>query len=62
MCEANAYLLKGETSERIMENVICIEPRENEVFLEDIIGDQMVVKGRLESMRLLDSKVFIRAL
>ena len=61
MCESIAYLVKNGINEKIMENVIAAEPQGDSVFLEDILGDQRLVKGRLTAIKLLDHKILIEA-
>lgn len=58
MCEATAYLLKGEEEELIMESVDVVEPdKEGEFRLVNIFGDQKIIKARLKKMNLLNHKI-----
>ena len=60
MCESTAYLITKDGTIPIMESVIFAIPRENgEVFLEDILGDQKTVRGKLKEIKLLDHKILI---
>ena len=60
MCESTAYLITKDGTTPIMENVIFAVPRDNgEVFLEDILGDQKTVRGKLKEIKLLDHKILI---
>ena len=60
MCEANAYLLKNDNEELLMEAVDKIEPDENGVRLVSIFGEQKFIKGTIYSMSLVDHKVYIK--
>lgn len=60
MCEANAYLLKDGEPEMIMESVDKVTPDNGGVLLTNIFGAQKFVKGKIESLSLVDHKVFIR--
>jgi predicted RNA-binding protein len=60
MCEANAYLLKNDNEELIMEAVDKIEPDENGVRLISIFGEQKFIDGQIHAMSLVDHKVFIK--
>ena len=62
MCEASAYFItsSGEP-ELIMESVDLAQPAEaGEIKLVSIFGEQRFVKGTIESLSLVDHKIFIR--
>ncbi|MDR2520053.1 MAG: CooT family nickel-binding protein [Eubacteriaceae bacterium] len=62
MCESTAYLVSSEGTLPIMENVIYAVPqKDGQVFLEDILGEQKTVHGRLKEIKLLDHKILIEA-
>jgi predicted RNA-binding protein len=61
MCEANVYLIEGEKSSLIMESVDTVEPQEDGLRLVNIFGDQQFVHARIESLSLVDHKVFLKA-
>jgi predicted RNA-binding protein len=60
MCEANAYILKDEDSQMIMESVDKVVPDNGGVLLTSIFGVQKFIKGRIESLSLVDHKIYIR--
>ena len=58
MCEANAYLIKENEEELIMESVDVLEPQDDNTWrLIGIFGDQKIVKGRIKLMNLVDHKI-----
>ena len=58
MCEANAYMVKGEEEILIMESVDLVAPEGKDNWrLVGIFGDQKFVKGRIRGMNLGDSKI-----
>ena len=59
MCEANAYIIKGEEQELVMESVDTATPEEGGVSLVSIFGDQKFLKARIHSLSLLDHKIFL---
>ena len=62
MCEANAYLKEKDGKETLlMEAVDKVEPDEKGIRLVSIFGDQKFIKGRIQSLSLVDHKVFILA-
>jgi len=60
MCEANAYLIKGEEEEMIMEAVDTAEPEDGGIKLTSIFGEQKFFKARIHSLSLVDHKVFLK--
>lgn len=62
MCEANAYVLKGDSEELIMESVDLLEPAENgEYRLVNIFGEQKIIKATIKVMNLVNHKIVFEA-
>ncbi len=58
MCEANAYMQRGDKQELILESVDVVEPRDDGSFLlVDIFGTQKIVNARLRRMQLVEHKM-----
>ena len=60
MCESAAYNLKEEGLERIMDNVVSVDPFEGQVYLTDLLGEQKIVNGEIKEIRLMDHKIIIK--
>ena len=61
MCEASAYLITPGEPELIMESVdVAIPTDDGELKLVNIFGAQLFIKGTIESLSLVDHKIFIR--
>ena len=61
MCEASAYLLTDEEPELIMDSVDVVIPTdEGALKLINIFGEQRFIKGVIESLSLVDHKIYIR--
>ncbi len=60
MCEANAYLVKGNEETLVMENVDTVTPDDGGVTLVNIFGDQKFLKARIHALSLVDHKVFLQ--
>jgi predicted RNA-binding protein len=60
MCEANAYLIKEEEPELIMEAVDVIEPEEDGLKLVSIFGEQKFIRGHIHSLSLIDHKIYLQ--
>lgn len=59
MCESTAYLETQEGLKKIMDNVIFIIPENDKIYLEDILGDQLTMDGKIKEIKLLDHKIII---
>jgi predicted RNA-binding protein len=60
MCEANAYLVREEEPELIMEAVDVIEPEEDGLKLISIFGEQKFIRGHIHSLSLIDHKIYLK--
>ncbi|MCF8023956.1 MAG: CooT family nickel-binding protein [Desulfobacteraceae bacterium] len=60
MCEANAYLIKGDDQELVMEAVDTIEPEDGGFKLVNIFGEQKFIRATIHSLSLVDHKVFFK--
>ena len=58
MCEANAYFLRDDKEELVLNSVDLVKPRDEGGFLlVDIFGTQKIVKGKIKQMNLVDHKI-----
>lgn len=58
MCEANAYIIKNDKEEIILESVDIIQPiKENEWFIKNIFGEQINIKGKIKYISLINHKI-----
>lgn len=60
MCEANAYIKKGDREELVMESVDLVEPDEDGIKLISIFGEQKFLKAQVHSLSLVDHKIYLR--
>lgn len=59
MCEANAYIRQDGKDELLIEQVDKIIPQGEELFLENIFGQQKRIKARIIEMGLVDHKIIL---
>lgn len=52
MCESYAYVLKEDGIERIMDNVVSVDPFDGKVYLTDLLGKQKIVDGEIKEIML----------
>jgi len=60
MCEANAYLVKGDDSQLVMEAVDVVEPGEDGLRLVNIFGEQKFLDATIHSLSLVDHKIYLK--
>jgi predicted RNA-binding protein len=59
MCEASAYLCKGEVEELVLQSVDLVEPTEDGLLLENIFGQRKILKARIKKLALVDHKIIL---
>ncbi len=62
MCEATAYLLKGDHEELVLESVDLLEHEEDHVKMVNIFGEQKILKARIKSLSLVEHKIILELL
>ena len=60
MCEANAYLIEGNDKKLVMEAVDTIEPEGDSLLLNNIFGEQKLLKAHIHSLSLVDHKIYLK--
>jgi len=56
VCEANAYILKDGVEELFLESVDKVVSREDGILLENIFGQQKLVRARIKEMALVNHR------
>ncbi len=59
MCEAIAYLFKEGREELVLEDVSIVRPEKDEIYLQNIFGEQKRIKARVREMNLLDHRIIL---
>jgi predicted RNA-binding protein len=59
MCEANAYLIKGDKEELVLEDISVLRPEKDELYLQNIFGEQKRIKARIKEMNLIDHRIVL---
>ena len=58
MCESSAFILgKNNELNKIMENIVTVDPYEGKVYLTDLFGNQKIIDGVIKEVRLMDHKI-----
>ncbi len=60
MCEANAYIIDENGQETLLlEMVDKVQPQKDSIILENIFGQQKIVKAKIKEMALVDHKILL---
>ena len=59
MCEANAYLLKEGKEDLILEDLMILRPEGEELYLQNIFGEQKRIKARIKELNLIDHRIVL---
>jgi predicted RNA-binding protein len=59
MCEANAYLVKGDKEELVMASVDILRPEGERVYIQDIFGEQRWLKAHVKEMNLVQHRILL---
>ena len=60
MCESSAFILgKNNELEKVMENVVTVDPYEGKVYLTDLLGEQKIIDCFIKEIRLMDHKIIL---
>ena len=59
MCQSTAFVLSNGKEEVVMRDVALVEPREGEVRLVDLFGEEKLVKGKIIRINLMEHKIII---
>ncbi len=59
MCEAAVYLLKAGKEELVMEGVDFLENHPDHITITNLLGEEKVIRARVNSFSLLNHKIVI---
>ena len=59
MCEATAYIKDGDDVKVLLDAVDTVVPEGDGLRVTNIFGEQKFVKGRIDSLSLVDHKIYI---
>lgn len=59
MCESNAYLVTDGSEKAVMESVDILRRENDCIYLENIFGESLKIKGRIKEMNLVNHRIFL---
>ena len=60
MCEANAYIIRDDNEELVMEAVDTVEPEDGGLRLVNIFGDQKFMRAHIHALFLVNHKILLK--
>ncbi len=60
MCESAAYVIRNGAEEKILDDVTFVKPEKGRIFLRNLFGKEISIKGRIEEVRFMDHKILLR--
>jgi len=62
MCESNVYLLKEGKEELVLEDISILRPEKDELYLQNIFGEQKKIRARIKELNLIDHRIILEEL
>jgi len=59
MCEAHAFVLRGDREVKLLESVDELEVRGDEIRMVNIFGEQKIIRGRLRQYNNSERKILL---
>jgi len=59
MCESAAYVIRKNGEEKLLDDVTFLKPDRGRVFLRNLFGKELLIKGRIEEIRFMDHKIIL---
>lgn len=59
MCEAKVYIEEDSQEQKVMEDVALVQPEGDAYLLVSILGEQKLVRGRIDRIDFLKHRVYL---
>lgn len=60
MCETNAYILKDDKEELLMDSVILLRPEDGKIYLRGLLGKEIYVEADIQEINFLDHRMVLK--
>jgi len=60
MCEATVYLSDNGDEQKIMQDVVLVQPEDDAWLLVNLLGEQKLVRGAIEKIDFLRHRVYLK--
>ena len=61
MCEAVVFVVRDGERQRVMDDVVSVNPEGSQVLLTNIFGEQKIVTAKVEKVDLVGHEIILRA-
>lgn len=62
MCEAVVFVVKDGEKQKVMENVVTVNPEGDQLLLTDLFGEQKLITASIETVDLTGHEIILRVL
>ena len=62
MCEARVYIGEGDEAQKVMEDVVLVQPEGDAYLLINLLGEQKMVQGCIEKIDFLHHALYLSPL
>lgn len=62
MCEAVVFVVKDGEKQKVMENVVTVNPEGAQLLLTDLFGEQKLITASIETVDLTGHEIILRVL
>ncbi len=59
MCETNAYLMKGDKEELLIDSVILLRPEDGKIYLRNLLGKELSIQAAIKEINFLDHRLVL---
>lgn len=59
MCQSRVVTFRDGQEEVVMDDVVTVRPQDDHLFLQDLYGQQKVIRARIKELQLMDHRIVI---
>lgn len=60
MCETDAYILKNDQEELLMDSVIILRPADGKIYLRSLLGKEEYIDATIQEINFLDHRLVLK--
>jgi predicted RNA-binding protein len=59
MCQSRVVTLREGQEEVVMDDVVTVRPQDDRLLLQDLYGQEKVIRARIKELQLMDHRIVI---
>ncbi|MDI6894046.1 MAG: CooT family nickel-binding protein [Bacillota bacterium] len=59
MCQSRVVTLREGREEVVMDDVVTVRPQDDRLLLQDLYGQEKVIRARIKELQLMDHRIVI---